>query len=100
LDALQAEILAANPASKVRIVGVNQDGQQAANDLATLNRTLPWLQDVAGAAWDGWSVEWRDVVLLDSRNRKREVVNLTDHDLNDPAEYAALKALLLSVAGE
>jgi hypothetical protein len=97
---MQAEILAANPASKIRVLGVNQAGQEASNDLAVAGRTLPWLQDVADEAWGTWAVTWRDVVIVDEQNRKVAVFNLTVHDLNQPAEYAALLALLKSSAGE
>jgi hypothetical protein len=97
---MQAEILSANPDSAIRILGVNEDGQQGSNDLAVANRTLPWLQDIDGAAWAGWTVTYRDVVLLDAENRKVAVFNLTDHDLGRPEEYAALLALLRASAGE
>lgn len=97
---MQAEILAANPASKIRILGVNEDGQQGSNALAVEGRTLPWLQDVAGAAWGGWAVTYRDVVVLDDQNRKVAVFNLSVHDLGRPQEYADLLAILRSAAGE
>lgn len=98
---MQGEILAANPASKIRILGVNQTDQAGANDLATAGRSLPWLQDVNGQAWTAWAAVWRDVVTVDGEGRKvGNVVNLTQHDLSESAEYAALKAQLLSAAGE
>jgi hypothetical protein len=97
---MQAEILAANPASKIRILGINQTGQEAYNDLAVAGNSIPWLQDAADAAWGGWAATWRDVVILDGANRKVGVFNLTEHDITQPAEYAALLALLKSAAGE
>ena len=97
---MQAEILAANPASKIRILGVNQTGQEPYNDLAVAGNSIPWIQDAAGAAWGGWAVTWRDVVILDRENRKAAVFNLTEHDITQPAEYAALLALLRATAGE
>lgn len=39
-------------------------------------------------------------MILDAQNRKVGVFNLTEHDLQKPDEYAALKALLLSLAAE
>lgn len=97
---MQADLLAENPATKIRIVGVNEDGQQGSNALAVEGRSLPWLQDVAGAAWVGWAVTYRDVVILDAENRKVGVFNLTVHDLGQPGEYAALRAMLKTAAGE
>ncbi len=59
-------------------------------------RALPWLQDVPEVdAWGLWQATWRDVRVLDAKNVVRDVYNLTEHDLNDPAAYAELKALLL-----
>ena len=97
---MQADLLAANPASRIRILGVNEDGQQGSNALAVEGRTLRWLQDLAGAAWGGWAVTYRDVIVLDEENREVGVFNLTVHDLGQPAEYAALLAMLKSAAGE
>ena len=97
---MQAQILAGDPASKIRILGVNQTDQASSNDLMVAGRTLPWLQDAADAAWGEWAVTWRDVVILDDQNRKVAVFNLTEHDLNQPSEYAALLALLETSAGE
>ncbi len=97
---MQAEILADRPDSAIRILGVNEDGQQAYNDLAVAGDTIPWLQDEAGAAWGGWDVTWRDVVVLDRENRRVAVFNLTVHNLGDPVEYATLRALLEAAAGE
>lgn len=58
---------------------------------------LPLLQDtVAEDAWTSWMVTYRDVVILDEENRQVGVYNLTQHDLNDPASYAALKAMLVA----
>lgn len=49
-------------------------------------------------AWALWSVTWRDVVILDTANRRVAVYNLTTHNLADTADYAELRALLLEVA--
>lgn len=65
----------------------------------TAGRTLPWLQDTQGQnVWEEWSVIWRDVVILDPQNNVRGVFNLTEHDLGMPANYAALKKMLLDAA--
>ena len=36
---MQTEILTANPASRIRILGINQTGQEASNDLAVAGRS-------------------------------------------------------------
>jgi hypothetical protein len=82
------------------VVGVNQTGQEAWNDLAVEGNLAPWLQDVGDAAWTSWEAAWRDVVVLDTENRKVAVFNLFEHDLSNADERAALRALLLSAAGE
>lgn len=97
---MQAEILQANPASRIRILGINQVGQESSNDLAVAGNSIPWLQDVLDAAWTGWLVTWRDVVILDGANRRTAVYNLTEHDLGVPDQYAELLALLKTAAGE
>jgi hypothetical protein len=97
---LQDEILAANPASKVRVIGVNQTGQEAWNAVAVEGNLAPWLQDADNAVWGSWEAAWRDVVVLDTENRKVAVFNLFEHDLSNRDDYAALRALLLAAAGE
>jgi hypothetical protein len=98
---MQAEILAANPASAQRLLGVNQTGYEAGNASVTAGRTIPWLQDTAAVnAWSSWAVTFRDVVILDALNRKVFVYNLTVHDLGNPTDYAQLKGILRVAAGE
>jgi hypothetical protein len=60
---------------------------------------LPWLQDTAEASvWNLWQVTYRDVVILDSRNRVSAVFNLTQHDLALSQNRDQLKALFLAAA--
>jgi hypothetical protein len=78
---------------------VNAIGLEAGNESITAGRTLPWLQDVPEEdVWTLWQAGWRDVIVLDAESRCEAVFNLTEHDLSDPAEYAALKTLLVSTA--
>lgn len=57
---------------------------------------LPLVQDDATAAVvTQWAANYRDVVILDGNNEQVGVLNLTTHDLSDPANYAALRALLI-----
>ena len=96
---MQAEIDSAHTSKRIRILGVNAVGQDADNAVMTSGRVLPWLQDVAAKdVWGAWKVTWRDVVVLGTDNVKLSVYNLTDHDLNNPENYAALKKSLLDAA--
>ena len=93
------ELRAANSELPIEILGVNAVGQEAANDLTTQGRSLPWLQDTAEQdAWGAWAVTWRDVVILDRTNRAVAVFNLTKHGLERPAARDSLRQLLLQAA--
>ncbi len=64
-----------------------------------MRREIPWLQDTPEEdVWTRWAVEFRDLVILDGNNRKVAVFNLTEHNLDVPAEVEALRALLLDAA--
>jgi len=96
---MQHDIDTVATARPVRILGVNQAGQEADNALACQGRTLPWLQDTPAAnVWGAWHVTWRDVVVLDADNKIVRVYNLTANDLADPARYAELRGILLDAA--
>lgn len=83
----------------VHILGVNAAGHEAENAAICAGRQLPWLQDTPEQnCWAAWGVEWRDVVVLDTENHVLEVYNLTGHYLDDPANYNALKAILVAAA--
>ena len=83
----------------IRILGVNEPGQEAGNAAITDGRDVPWLQDtVAEAVTARWGVTPRDVVVLDGENVPFAVYNLTVHDLADPAAYAELRDVLLAAA--
>lgn len=98
---MQAEILADNPSSKIRILAINDAGYEAGNALAVEGRTIPLLQDTPEAAvWTSWGIEYRDVVILDGENKALGVFNLTDHNLSIGAEYDALLDFLRLKAGE
>ncbi len=79
--------------------GINLVGGESGNAENCAGRDLCWLQDtVADDVWTGWEVVYRDVVILDRKNVPVAVFNLTEHNLAIPEEYAALKALLESLA--
>jgi hypothetical protein len=98
---MQAELLATDPGSRVRLFGVNDFGHETGNDFATSGRDLPLLQDAAQReAWGRWQPVYRDVVVLDAEGRRVAVYNLTANDLSVPERYAELLEVLRDVAGE
>ncbi len=83
----------------IEIVGVNRNTDAEFNPLITVGRTLPWLQDTTETdAWSAWQATWRDVQIVDAQNQRITIYNLTDHDLSDSANYAALKQMFLDAA--
>ena len=60
---------------------------------------IPVLQDTSEFfVWESWDVTFRDVVILDRSNEKVGEFNLTTDSLSNPANYEALKALLIASA--
>ncbi|MFO0554149.1 MAG: hypothetical protein U0271_37560 [Polyangiaceae bacterium] len=83
----------------VAILGVNAAGLESGNANFCAGRDLPWLQEtVAEPLWTDWAVTWRDVILLDANNQVITTYNLTQHNLADPANYAALYQLFATAA--
>ncbi len=67
----------------------------------TAGRVLPWLQPTGTEdIWTLWQVEYRDLVILGPGNQRLSTFNLTEHDLDDPLNYEALKSQLLDAANE
>ena len=84
----------------VNILGVNGMGLESGNPEACNGKDIPWLQETAAEpCWTTWGVTYRDVIILDGNNVVLGVYNLTTHDLNDPAKYDELKAMLVAAAG-
>jgi hypothetical protein len=83
----------------VAILGINQAGYESGNRLACQGRDIPWLQETVDApVWSEWGITFRDVVILDGDNVVIGVYNLTEHDLQDPADYAELYAMFEAAA--
>ncbi len=98
---MQGEILGANPASKIRILAVNDAGHEAGNALAVAGRTIPLLQDTPEvAAWTSWAVAYRDVVILDGDGNALGRFSLTLHNLALTENYDVLLDSLRLAAGE
>jgi hypothetical protein len=90
---MQTELAAA----PVAILGCNSAGSESNNAAACDGKDIPWLQDTPEEhVWSQWQVTYRDVWILDENNIPVAVYNLTEHDLNDPANYLALKTMIVS----
>ena len=97
---MQAELRAERPDLSIELHGVNAIGHESGNAQACNGRVLPWIQDdPSRRVGDIWSVTYRDVIILDANNVVVAIYNLTAHDLVLTANYAELKALLISAAG-
>ena len=78
----------------VEILGLNEAGRESGNADFTDGRDIPWLQPTDETpVWADWGVVYRDVWILDADNELIDVYNLTDNDLEDPANYEALRTL-------
>lgn len=85
--------------NQIYILGINEAGYDDDKSMYE-GRDLPWLLDTKEADWWGqWNVTYRDVIILDRDGNEAGVFNLTEHNLDDPDEYEALKTLLLDIAG-
>lgn len=92
---MQTELDAEFPGA-FQLIGVDGIGFESSNALATNGRTIPWLQDVQSAdVWTRWAVEYRDVVVVGGDLTKRDVYNLSTHDLSNAENRASLKQKLL-----
>jgi len=93
---MQRELDEDGYSDRIRILGINSIGSESGNDYITLGRNIPWLQDVPlEHVWDSWRVNYRDVVILNTRGETSDVFNLTAHDLTLPENYETLKTILL-----
>ena len=98
---MQVELDTTATTLPIRILGVNETGQESGNSAIVVGNTIPWLQDTAAQnVWSDWKVTYRDVIILDDENRVAGIYNLTDHNLQNPADYNALKALLIQIANQ
>ena len=103
MDDLQAQLLTVNPATKIRILGINAAGLESGNPTIITNCTIPWLQDTVSAnVYGAWGGQQLRLHILDTFNIQRAIWNHTANPLavaND-TNWNALKALLKQIAGE
>jgi hypothetical protein len=104
LNQIQNELAASHPQLRIKILAINERGQESGNVIAVAGRTLPLLQDVdadfdgTSDTWFDWSAQWRDLVVVDVHNREVGRLNLSSFDLAQPANYASLKQALIDTA--
>ena len=79
---------------------MNGAGLEGSNHLMANLGVIPWLQDPDDGVWNSWGVVYRDVVILDEANRFVAAFNLTAHDLQDPAEHATFRQMLVDAASD
>ena len=95
---MKKDLDTSHPNTGIFILGVNGAGYPDTK-LIYEGRDLPWLLDTKQADWWGsWGATFRDVIILDRDGNEAGVFNLTEHNLDDPDEYEALKTLLLDIA--
>jgi len=105
MNAIQDELDLEYPDLAIQILGVNEFGFDSGNQqIIDEGSSLPWLQDVDLDAdgnsdtWTSWGVTYRDVIVIDGTNWPVAVFNVTEYDLREPANYTALKDLLVQTA--
>lgn len=92
------------PSSNVKILAINEAGEESQNATAAALNDLPLLQDVdsnnnnVSQVWAEWDVVWRDVRIVDSNQELTEVLNLTTNDLNVSTNYDRLRGMILDAA--
>jgi hypothetical protein len=97
---MQGELRVERPDLEIELHGVNAAGHESGNAQVCTGRVIPWLQDdTTNDVYGLWAVTYRDCVILDEDNKVHDIYNLTQHDLNLPANYNELKALLIAAAG-
>ena len=75
--------------------GINEVGYERSNDSITEGRDLAWLQDVEDVnAWELWSVQYRDVFVLDRDGAVEGIISLTAYDLGEERTQLMLTTLI------
>ena len=87
------------PQHAIQILGVNRVGSESGNTTISTGRILPWLQDTAAAqVWYAWHADTDEIFILDTENRSYATFSVGAYPLDTPANYDALKSLLLQAA--
>ena len=100
MDTLESELDETHPELSISILGINEFGHASGNDVATMGRDIPWLQDTDEQnVWATWDITFRDVIIVDAQGVYYASYNLTTYNLADDENVAGLRALLLEAAG-
>jgi len=96
---MQQEIENESMEMPVHLFCVNAPGTEGAIPEMVDGRMLPLLQDtVDEPVAELWHAHHFDLVVLDADNAVVTVINLGQNDLMDPANYAAMKRMLLDMS--
>jgi hypothetical protein len=96
---MQDQLELEHPELDIQLLGVNEEGHEAGNELVTTNRDIPWLQDTAESDWWGiWDPAYRDVIILDGQGELVAIYNLTDKPITENENYFELYDLLVELA--
>ena len=104
LDQMQNELDRDFPELDIQLLGVNRDTYDYGNEAMTSGKDIPWLQDVdddgdsQSDAWISWEVTFRDLVILNAKNERVGVFNLTLNPLEFPQNYDSLRQMLIDAA--
>ena len=86
------------PHLEIDILSINKTGSIVPTTW-DLSFDLPVVQNNANIdIWTSWGGAWRDVVILDADNEIYAIFNLTQNNLNIPANYDALRQLFVDAA--
>ena len=97
---MQDALLRDHPELAIDLLIINEIGHEDGLEDLYAVTDLPVLQDdVEAQVWSSWSATWRDTWILDGDNVPVDLYNLTDHDLEDPAEYTLVYEALVQAAG-
>lgn len=93
------------PSLDIQILGMNEHGEESANDLMNAEADLPWLQDVDADlngnsdVWGGlWDITYRDVQIVDRDGEVVDIYNVTNNNLAEPAKFNELRDKFVSLA--
>ena len=100
---LQEDLDRHYPASEISVLGVNAQGEESDNAVASSGTDLPLLQDDQSDVWELWDAKWRDVRVVDAERELRHVVNLTptvnsNNNLAIQANYDSLRSEIVEAA--
>jgi len=96
---MQQEMDSESMGMPIHLFGINGPGTEGSIPDMVDGRMIPLLQDTIVDPVSGlWGAQHFDLVVLDADNMVATIINLGQNDLTDPANYAAMKEMLLEMA--